>query len=143
MTDLPGLEGGCLCGEVRYRATGQPLWVCHCHCRMCQKHTGAAFSTFIGFSSECISWTKREPNLYQSSTLVERGFCPVCGSTTSFHRAHKSEVSVSAGSLDYPERITPQFHLMTESQVPWINLCDDLPTHHRFPPEGEDRDVDL
>ena len=143
MTDSLNLNGGCLCGEIQYRTIGPPLWVCHCHCRMCQKHTGAAFSTFVGFMPEHISWAKRKPRLYQSSTLVWRGFCPECGSTISFHRTHKSEVSISAGSLDNPESVTPDFHIMTESQIPWLKLNDGLPAHHRFAPGGEDRDLDL
>lgn len=143
MADSIAFEGGCLCGALRYRASGQPLWVCHCHCRMCQKETGAAFSTSAGFRTERITWTKGKPSLYRSSKLVERGFCVRCGSTVSFCRPRKSETSVSAGSLDHPEVIAPEFHMMTASQVPWLKINDGLPSHDRFPPEGQDRDGGL
>lgn len=136
-------EGGCLCGAVRYRASGKPLWVCHCHCRMCQRQTGAAFSTFVGFPSERIEWTRGKPSLYRSSERVERGFCATCGSTMTFHRDHKSELDVAAGSLDHLESIAPEFHINTENQVPWLKLDDGLPCHLRFPPEGKDRDATL
>ena len=141
MPDQYLCEGGCLCGAVRYRATGDPIWVCHCHCRICQRHTGAAFATFVGFSSEQVTWSKRKPSLYRSSKLAERGFCDICGSTLSFRRAHKSEVSVSAVSLDHPDSMTPEFHMMTATQMPWCNLNDELPSHDRFPPGGQDRDT--
>ena len=136
-------EGGCLCGAVRYRASGSPLWTCHCHCRICQRQTGAAFSTFVGFSWERVKWIKGKPSLFQSSDHVERGFCGECGSTLTFQRAHKSELSIAAGSLDYPESIAPAFHIMTASQVPWLKLHDGLPCHRRFAPGGEDRDAGL
>ena len=61
----------------------------------------------------------------------------------SFHRAHKSEVSVAAASLDDPERITPEFHMMMRDHMPWLKVDDGLPSHDRFPPEGEDRDAEL
>ena len=44
--------GGCSCGAVRYRASGAPLWVAHCHCRDCQKNTGAPLATYAGFARE-------------------------------------------------------------------------------------------
>ena len=143
MSESIVFEGGCLCGALRYRASGAPLWVSHCHCRMCQRHTGSAFATFVGFASDCIEWTSGQPSLYQSSERVERGFCAACGSTITFERAHESEIDVTAGSLDRPESIEPEFHMNTENQVPWLKLADGLPCHHRFPPEGEDRDAGL
>ena len=35
------LEGGCDCGHVRYRMQTRPLFVHCCHCRWCQRETGA------------------------------------------------------------------------------------------------------
>lgn len=110
---------------------------------MCQRQTGAGFATGVGFAAGCNEWTKGKPSLFQSSERVERGFCPVCGSTLTFQREHKSEISVAAGSLDHPEVLAPEFHMMTASQMPWVQLADGLPRHHRFPPEGKDRDVGL
>lgn len=143
MNDQQKITGGCLCGAVRYQASGQPLWACHCHCSVCQRQTGSAFSTFVGFPSDCVTWPKGKPALYQSSELIQRGFCARCGSTLSFHRAHVSELSVTAGSLDHPDSVDPQFHMMTSSQVSWLKVNDGLPCHHRFPPDGNQRDVGL
>ena len=43
------ITGGCLCGQVRYQVETEPLWICHCHCGMCRKHTGAPLASFVGF----------------------------------------------------------------------------------------------
>jgi hypothetical protein len=134
-------EGGCVCGSVRYKTSGEPLWACHCHCRICQRHTGSAFATFVGFLSESVTWIKGKPSLYQFSDGCQRGFCTNCGSTLSFHRA--PELSISVGSMDHPESVTPEFHIMTEKQIPWLKIDDGLPRHRRFSPEGEDRDTGL
>lgn len=42
------LAGGCLCGQVRYDCSGEPLMTAVCHCPDCQKQTGTAFSVVVG-----------------------------------------------------------------------------------------------
>ncbi len=56
MSDDQIFEGGCLCGAVRHRATKDPIGVVNCHCKNCQKHTGAPFVTSVGFSGDAFSW---------------------------------------------------------------------------------------
>lgn len=48
--------GGCLCGLVRFEATGAPKWTAYCHCRSCRRHTGAPVSAYAGFAEERLSW---------------------------------------------------------------------------------------
>ncbi len=135
MDETPIYEGGCLCGALRYRATNDPIGVVHCHCRNCQRHTGAAFVTSVGFSGDAFSWTKGQPTLYNSSKNGQRGFCSHCGSTVSFHWSDIGTDWVHAGTLDHPERVTPELHFMTATQVPWIKLDDSLPRYPRYIPE--------
>jgi hypothetical protein len=115
------ITGGCLCGEVRYRAYGEALWVVHCHCRWCQRVSGAAFLTYVGFPTEDLDWTAGAPAIYRSSEGVARGFCARC-----------------AGSLDDPDGILPQEHIFTDHKRAWLHLDDGLPRHRRFPPGYED-----
>ena len=37
-------DGGCTCRFVRFRMTKKPLFVHCCHCRWCQRETGASFA---------------------------------------------------------------------------------------------------
>ncbi len=134
------ITGGCLCGEVRYRARGEALRVIHCHCRWCQRASGAAFLTFVMFRSGDLGWTTAAPTIYQSSAEVERGFCARCGSTLSFARPSRGEISVLAGTLDDPQDLAPEAHIFTDHQLAWLNLDDGLPRHGRFPPGAEDRE---
>jgi hypothetical protein len=78
------ITGGCLCGQTH----AEPLWIGHCHCGMCRKHTGAPVATWIGFPAGSVRWVSKEPTRYRSSKDVERSFCPSCGSTIGFHRVH-------------------------------------------------------
>ncbi len=117
--------GGCLCGDVRYRASQDPEWVGNCHCTMCRKNSGAAFTPWAVYSRETFEWTKGAPTLYRSSEPVTRGFCARCGSTLSWETAEKFGVAV--GSLDRPEDVQPESHTNTGTWLPWIKLHDDLP----------------
>lgn len=128
-------EGGCLCGDIRYRATSEPEFVTHCHCQMCRRHSGALFATDAGFRVDSFTWLKGEPTYYQSSKALQRGFCSRCGSTISNRYLEAMDVLViPVGTLDHAETVQPQYHIMTESQVPWLKMDDELPRYARFPP---------
>jgi hypothetical protein len=68
------LNGGCLCGAVRYRVHGQPFHVTHCHCVSCRKASGAAFLTWFTVRLIELEWLSEKPVYYHSSTAVQRGF---------------------------------------------------------------------
>ncbi len=132
--------GGCLCGNLRYEGRGEPKWVVHCHCRSCQRHSGAAFLTYVGFTIDDLVWQKGAPAIYESSPGVERGFCPACGSTLTFARPSRNEISVFAGSLDEPDDLTPTAHAFYDHHFAWLDLTDEAPRYPRHPPGNEDRD---
>ena len=87
-------------------------------------------------SPTCISRSgpsrgSRATRRYRSSSEAERGFCDRCGSTLTMHETVLDDrVQVALGSLDRPEKVRPDDHVWTESQLPWLRIDDDLP---RFP----------
>jgi hypothetical protein len=135
-----GLTGGCLCGDLRYKVRGNPLWVGYCHCRRCQRHTGAPFAVFAMFTRDDFTWTQGNLATYHSSREVLRGFCPRCGSTLTFARPERNEINIALGTLDDPNQLAPQEHVFTDSHVNWIRITDDLPRTGRFPPDLADRE---
>ncbi len=130
------LTGGCLCGEVRYRCEAEPLWVCHCHCEKCRRHSGAALGTFVGFPAGTVRWLGREPTRFRSSSDVERSFCPECGSSIGFHRVH--ETSLSLGSFDLPSELPVASmwagHVFYKDRIVWFDTADGWERHAEFPP---------
>ncbi len=136
-------SGGCLCGAVRYRATADPVRAVKCHCGMGRRTSGAAFLTFVHFASASFTWTEGEPTRYRSSREAERGFCAHCGSTLTMHEAVLDDrVQVTLGSLDQPERVTPDDHVWTESQLGWLRIDDGLPRYPRISPAVPSRAVE-
>ena len=129
------LFGGCLCGAIRFEATADPLWVTHCHCSMCRKTSGAAFSTWVSVPADKLRFVKGKPTRFPSSREARRGFCSVCGSSLTMQYVGTPDVTdVALGSLDDPAAVTPSRHIWTESRLPWVHT-DDLPSHGRGPNE--------
>ena len=126
MTEVQ-LSGGCQCGAVRYRFTRKPDGAHLCHCRMCQKAFGAFYAPLVGGPRDTFMVTRGEIALFQSSDLVERGFCRNCGTPLSFAHVGGRHISVSIGSLDDPEAFPPIDQHGTDSRMSWANDLGNLP----------------
>jgi hypothetical protein len=135
MTDTT-LRGGCLCGGVRY-AIAAPLGaVEHCHCSMCRKAHGAAFSTNAVVPSEalCIEFGDSLITEYASSLNRRKCFCSRCGSQLFIRRTNAPDMTVvTLGTLDGAGAARPQRHVFVGSKAPWFDIAADLPQHEIYP----------
>src|SRR3954468_24553739 len=123
------IEGGCLCGAVRYEATGQPRNVTHCHCTDCRRSGGAAFVTWASFWRREFRFTKGEARVFLWAGRV-RSFCRACGTPLTFMTGlNADEVDVTVCSFDHPETISPADHTWVEDRLSWIRLADELPAY--------------
>ena len=129
MQSMSTMEGGCLCGAVRYRASGRAFGITHCHCRTCRRASGAPFMTWAGFDRDQFTFTQGRPASYRSSANVVRTFCGRCGTALSYQRLNlPASIDVTLGSMDDPEKITPEDHTWTENRISCIKL-DHLPAY--------------
>jgi hypothetical protein len=126
-------QGGCLCGEVRYRVEAEPINERVCHCRLCQKAIGASFNARILFRAEDVSLDGPVAT-FNSSPDLERGFCLRCGTTLFSRRASNKVMGLTVGSLDDPSVFRPMLHMWTSSRQPWVRLDDELPQYDEVPP---------
>ena len=123
-------EGGCFCGQVRYRTEGAPHWVLHCHCESCRRSTGAAMVTWVGFKEERFELTAGEPAIHNSSKGIQRGFCPACGTHVTFvSERWPGQVHLLVATLDDPASVEPSGHVYEVERLPWIKLDDGLPRY--------------
>ena len=128
------ITGGCLCGAVRYEASEPPSEGGICHCRVCQRTSGSAFEALAMFPQTVFRFTKGEPKRYRSSSIMEKCFCPHCGSTLTDRylvpvstSMHPDMVWVHIGTLDEPEVAPINDHYGVESQLSWVHFDDGLP----------------
>ena len=125
------LEGGCACGEVRYRLTSEPLFTHCCHCLNCQRQTGSAFVINLLIEADRVELSAGEPqpvDVPRSGGKKQRIFrCPTC-QVAVFSRYTGAGIRfVRAGTLDDPSRVAPDVHIYTRSKLSWVMLPDSVP----------------
>lgn len=128
------IRGGCLCGACRYEALAAPINVRACHCRNCQKATGAPFYARVLVPFPALTWSG-PVGWFNSSDEVRRGFCSRCGTTLFSERASAGVIGLTMGSLDTPDAFTPTEHIWISEKQAWIKLADGLPQHREMSPE--------
>ena len=127
MADTETFSGGCLCGRTRFELTGEPGRVSVCHCRMCQRLSGAPYVPAVEYSANKVVWIE-QPSIYKSSEWASRSFCSHCGSSIGYH-TEDGKIWVSVGTLDRPETFEPEFHIFVESKMPWSVYDEELPQY--------------
>jgi len=130
------LLGGCLCGSVRYQITAALKNAEHCHCSMCRKAHGVAFSTNSVVPTDMLKVTSGADLLseYASSPKRRKCFCSNCGSQLFIRRLDKPEVTVvTLGTIDGDPRARPERHVFVGSKAPWYDIADALPQFKIYP----------
>lgn len=127
------LEGHCTCGAVRYRLTSAPLFVHCCHCRWCQRETGASFALNALIEADRVLLLKGEPEIVNTPSNSGKGQkiarCPTCRIAlwSNYAGAGDAVRFVRVGTLDEPDRLPPDIHIFTSSKQPWVALPPGMP----------------
>ncbi len=131
--ETTAITGGCLCGAIRYELSEPPSGCGTCHCRNCQKQSGSAFVVSASFPLSALRFVRGKPKRYQSSSVMERLFCPDCGSSIYFRyivqlgnskQNNPDRIWLHLGPLDEPEVMPIEFHYGVESQFSWVHFDD-------------------
>ncbi len=136
-------EGGCTCRAVRYRMTGTPLFVHCCHCRWCQRETGAAFALNAMIEADRVVLLHGMLEVINTPSNSGKGQkisrCLVCKVALWSNYAGGSDAIrfVRVGTLDEPDRFPPDIHIFTSSKQPWVVLLETTPAV----PEYYDRKI--
>src|ERR1700733_14036504 len=122
MTTLakPVLTGGCQCGAIRFALSAAPTKVSICHCRMCQKASGAPFASFAEIEKGDFAWTRGQPAAFPPPPTAERGFCRACGTPLSFRRIDGPRIEILTGAFDRPDLLVPTHQYGTEARLGWV-----------------------
>jgi hypothetical protein len=135
------LRGGCACDEVRYECTAEPVVSLNCHCSVCQRYTGTAYSSVRIVPAAAFRFVRGELRYHTSTSnaghAVSRGFCPNCGSQVLGRIAEKPEVVlISAGTLDDASLYPPTMDLFASRAQPWDVLDRRLTKFEQGIPAG-------
>ena len=128
--------GGCLCGAVRYELAGTLVDAGYCHCRQCQRASGAPVVAWCPYPIAAFRYTSGVPAAHRSSARYQREFCGSCGTALVFRRQLDAElIDVTLASLDTPDAIAPQYHIWRMSRIAWFETSDALPRHEDAGPD--------
>jgi hypothetical protein len=135
--ELP-LDGGCTCGGVRYRMSSKPMFVHCCHCRWCQRETGASFALNALIEADRVSVLKGEVDVVDTPSNSGKGQkisrCPKCRIAlwSNYAGAGDALRFVRVGTLDEPDRLPPDIHIFTSSKQPWVVLPPGVPAMEEY-----------
>jgi hypothetical protein len=127
------LDGGCDCGLVRYRMQTRPLFVHCCHCRWCQRESGASFALNAMIESDRVASLGADPEIIDTPSHSGSGQkiarCPTCRIAVWSHYSGAGPIIrfVRVGTLDMPDHLPPDIHIFTASKQPWIPLPAGIP----------------
>ena len=134
------LEGGCLCGGVRFRVTGKLGPAGCCHCKQCQRASGSAFASNAPTRTRYFALTSGAELVteYESSPGKYRAFCSRCGSPVYSRRDSEPELRrLRLGTLDSDPERRPLAHVWVSAKAPWHEITDSLPQLAEGLPERE------
>lgn len=128
------MDGGCLCGAVRYTLTAAPTDAGWCHCRICQLNSGSPAMAFATVPTADFVFTQGAALVgsVASSESGLRRFCTRCGTPFLMQDRDAPEtVDFSLATLDAPDAVVPGFHIFYASRIGWAEASDALPRHER------------
>ncbi len=117
----PVQEGGCLCGDVRWRVTGPILHSDHCHYIDCTQTAGAPYATWSTVAASDFAFISGTPSRYRSD-LAERTFCGRCGGKLTFKMHDLDEVDVAGATFDDPSGLNPESHVHFGNVISWCRV---------------------
>ena len=124
-------EGGCDCRHVRYRMESRPLFVHCCHCRWCQRESGASFALNAMVEADRVTVLAAGPELVDTPSASGEGQmiarCPTCRIAVWSNYAGAGPLLrfIRVGTLDEPDRLPPDIHIFTASKQPWVVIPSD------------------
>lgn len=129
MGEGPALEGGCLCGEVRFRLSAPPQIAGYCHCTRCQKRTGTSSSAqarIDGRTFELVSGAEHVKAWRHPDGGFEKCFCGECGSHLFSRRPDDpSQMSIRMSAFDSDPGVRPQFRQFVAYAAAWERVPED------------------
>ncbi|MEO8002724.1 MAG: GFA family protein [Arenimonas sp.] len=132
------IEGGCDCKAVRYQLQTSPIIVHCCHCRWCQRETGASFALNAMIESDRVTSIGIDPKIIdtpsESGVGQKIARCPNCMVAVWSNYSGSGPITrfIRVGTLDNPDLLPPDIHIFTESKQPWVIIQDSVPSFSEY-----------
>ena len=129
---LPVTQGGCLCGAIRYQVEGVIEESGYCHCRTCQKQSGAPVVAWFAIASDKFRYLSGSPKGFRASSRATREFCGDCGTPLAYHSDRRPDaIDITTATLDAAESFPPEREIWTGEKLTWESINESLPQYPR------------
>jgi len=121
--------GTCSCGQVHFELSGDPHTVFNCHCTICRKMNGTAFTTYVVFDKTALKVTEGEGNIQavEVGTHGIKHFCRRCGSPLyGLHRQANEICLIPLGAIDTGGALVPTTNVFCRSRLGWVHDLDKM-----------------
>lgn len=130
--------GGCLCGNVRYECGGEPIFALQCHCRDCQRQSGAPHVAAVRMPAGEFKIIRGTPKQYvanaDSGNEIARAFCGECGTPLYVQVSTRPDlVGVRVCTFDDPSWFQPEANIFAKSAQPWDKLDPSILSFETYP----------
>lgn len=126
------VTGSCLCGGVRFTATGPFQGFTFCHCERCRKAVGSAHSAHLFVDPKRFKWISGEKKttlfLHRRAGDYPRRFCNRCGSPVPRLARDGVRMAIPAGALDSDPGCRPERNIFWSLRAPWGSCKHGLAT---------------
>ena len=131
------IEGGCLCGGIRFAVSEPVAGIVLCHCSLCRKSNGTGGLATIPVPPERFRWIAGEDlvAIYERPSGYGVSFCRVCGSPAPDSNRARTRYAIPAGLFDGDPPLAVVEHIFVGSKAQWVKIADDAPAFEEFPPE--------
>lgn len=126
--------GSCLCGKVRFAASGPLRGVIYCHCSQCRKQTGHYYAATNVADADLSIEGAENITWYSASAFARRGFCATCGSALFWKYNGAGDTSVMAGAFDQPSGLKGDVHIFVRDKGDYYAIDDGLPQFEKSTP---------
>ena len=134
------IEGGCLCGQVRYLVPSESVYQLLCYCTDCQTVSGAAGYCAYGIATDRLEVTKGKPRAFDvqadSGRINSRRFCADCGTRLWAQLDEIGFASVNGMTLDDKEHFQPSSNHISSSAPSWCTINKSLDEFPLIPRES-------
>ena len=128
-SDEYSIQGGCLCGAVRFELTAPPTACGYCHCTRCQKRTGTGSSIAAAVDGRAVRILAGEDRIggwQPPDDGMEKCFCRDCGAHVfARHRTDSARMGIRLAAFDHDPGVRPSYRQFVAYAVPWEPIPDD------------------
>lgn len=137
------IEGGCLCGDVRYRCESEPQGTTVCHCDDCRRASGAPFASNIFVPRDAVTFQgklTRFSSKASSGKQMHRSFCGRCGSLLMIEpEVTPGGCALTVGTVDDASWFEPHMEFWTARKHPWFEISCERTSFEENPPPPPSR----